>query len=89
LWLESPEEHLPTSIAGVLRLRATGRPLSDGSARRFAQDDAFSGGVEKHFQEGTAEPQIPPLRYAPVEMTSLFGNAKRRFQDEFVISTGA
>jgi hypothetical protein len=39
-------------------------------------------GVERHFQEGSAEPQISPLRYAPVEMTSLFGNAKRRFQDE-------
>src|ERR1700677_1514867 len=25
--------------------------------------------VEKHFQEGTAEPQISPLRFAPVEMT--------------------
>src|ERR1700678_4466810 len=27
-------------------------------------------------------PQIPPLRYAPVGMTILFGNAKSRFQDE-------
>jgi hypothetical protein len=25
--------------------------------------------VEKHFQERSAEPQIPPLRYAAVEMT--------------------
>ena len=25
--------------------------------------------VEKHFQEGAAEPQISPLRCAPVEMT--------------------
>jgi len=25
--------------------------------------------VEKHFQEGTAEPQVSPLRCAPVEMT--------------------
>jgi hypothetical protein len=25
--------------------------------------------VEKHFQEGTVEPQISPLRCAPVEMT--------------------
>jgi hypothetical protein len=29
LWLESSEEHLPTSIAGVLRLRAISRPLCD------------------------------------------------------------
>jgi len=27
-------------------------------------------------------PQIPPLRYAPVGMTILFGNARCRFQDE-------
>jgi hypothetical protein len=27
LWLESSEEHLPASIAGVLRLRAMSRPL--------------------------------------------------------------
>ena len=37
LWLESSEEHLPTGIAGVLRLRAMSRPLCDRSARRFAQ----------------------------------------------------
>ena len=43
LWLESWEEHLPTSIAGVLRLRAISRPLCDRSARRFAQDDSFVG----------------------------------------------
>ncbi len=47
LWLESWEEHLPTSIAGVLRLRAISRPLCDRAARRFAQDDGFVGG-EKH-----------------------------------------
>jgi hypothetical protein len=44
LWLESSEEHLPTSIAGVLRLRAMSRPLHDRSARRFAQDDDFAWG---------------------------------------------
>src|ERR1700733_9992844 len=41
--LESLEEHLITFIAGVLRLRATSRPLCDRSARRFAQDDGFVG----------------------------------------------
>jgi hypothetical protein len=25
--------------------------------------------VEKHLQEGFAEPQVPPLRFAPVGMT--------------------
>jgi hypothetical protein len=44
LWLESFEEHLPTIIAGVLRLGAIRRPLCDRSARRFAQDDGFVGG---------------------------------------------
>jgi hypothetical protein len=34
-----------------------------------------------------AKPQISPLRYASVEMTILFGNAKYRFQDKIVIST--
>src|ERR1700722_4917765 len=43
-WPESLEEHLRTSIAGVLRLRAIGCPLCDRFARRFAQDDAFVGG---------------------------------------------
>jgi hypothetical protein len=28
-------------------------------------------GVEKHFQYGSVELQIPPLRYAPVGMTLL------------------
>jgi hypothetical protein len=44
LWLKNLEEHLITVIAGVLRLRATSRPLYDKSARRFAQDDGFVGG---------------------------------------------
>src|SRR5271154_3164987 len=43
-WPESFEDHLPTSIAGVLRLRAISRPLCNRSARRFAQDDGFVGG---------------------------------------------
>jgi hypothetical protein len=41
LWSESLEEHLPTSMAGVLRLRAVNPSLCDGSTRRFAQDDDF------------------------------------------------
>jgi hypothetical protein len=44
LWLESLEQHLITVVAGVLRLRATSRPLCDRSAWRFAQDDGFVGG---------------------------------------------
>jgi hypothetical protein len=46
--VETSEEHLPTSIAGVLRLRAKSRPLCDRFARRFAQDDGFLR-VEKHL----------------------------------------
>jgi hypothetical protein len=43
---ESSQEHLPTSIAGVLRLRAIKRSVCDRSAKRFAQDDGFVGGLK-------------------------------------------
>jgi hypothetical protein len=46
LWPESCEEHLPISIAGVLRLRAVSPVLSDRSARRFAQDDDSVVGIK-------------------------------------------
>jgi hypothetical protein len=46
LWLESYEQHLLISTAGVLRLRAIGRPLCESSARRFTQDDGFAGRLE-------------------------------------------
>jgi hypothetical protein len=41
----------------------------------------------RRFDEGKLaptgrEPQISPLRYAPVEMTILFGNARSCSQDE-------
>jgi hypothetical protein len=45
-WLENFEEHVLTIIAGVLRLRAISRSLCDRSARRFAQDDGFVGGLK-------------------------------------------
>jgi hypothetical protein len=41
-WPENWEGHLPTNIAGVLRLRAVSRSLCDRTARRFAQDDGFA-----------------------------------------------
>jgi hypothetical protein len=40
---ESSGEHRPTTILGVLRLRARNPLLSDRSARRFAQDDGPVG----------------------------------------------
>jgi hypothetical protein len=43
---ESSQEHLPGSIAGVLRLRAIRPLLCDRSAKRFAQDDGFVRGLE-------------------------------------------
>jgi hypothetical protein len=46
LWPESFEEHLPTSIAGVLRLRAMSPLFCDRAAKRFAQDDGFVGGLK-------------------------------------------
>src|ERR1700685_3246784 len=38
---ESSQEHLPTSIARVLRLRAIKPSVCEKSAKRFAQDDGF------------------------------------------------
>ena len=35
-------------------------------------------GGGKHFQERTAEPQVPPLRFAPVGMTILRGGSVAR-----------
>jgi hypothetical protein len=43
---ESSQEHLSTSIAGVLRLRAIKLCVYDRSAKGFAQDDGFVGGLE-------------------------------------------
>jgi hypothetical protein len=43
---ENFQEHLPTSIAGVLRLRAIKPSVCDRSAKRFAQDDGFVGGLK-------------------------------------------
>jgi hypothetical protein len=37
---------LPISIAGVLRLRAIKPIVCDRSAKRFAQDDGFVGGLK-------------------------------------------
>jgi hypothetical protein len=42
---ESSQEHLPTSIAVVLRLRAIKPSACDRSAKRFAQDYGFVGGL--------------------------------------------
>jgi hypothetical protein len=56
---ESSQEHLPTSIAEVLRLRAIKPCLCDRCARRFAQDDnSFEQGVQAFPGEvrGTADP---------------------------------
>jgi len=40
-------------------------------------------GYTRKIREGRGgAPQIPPLRYAPVGMTILFGNAQYDFQDE-------
>jgi hypothetical protein len=41
----------------VLRLRVKGKEETDVATQlRY---------VEKHFQERSAEPQVPPLRFAP------------------------
>jgi hypothetical protein len=51
LWPESLEEHLPASIAGVLRLRAVNPSLCDESARRFAQDGDFVEGRKPRYEQ--------------------------------------
>jgi hypothetical protein len=45
----SSQEHLPTSIAGVLRLRALKPSVSDRFAKRFAQDDVLGGCLKKNI----------------------------------------
>ena len=51
---ESSEEHRPTAILGVLRLRARNPLLSGRSATRFAQDDGLVG-VLKNLLVGCAK----------------------------------
>ena len=63
-WPENPEAHVPTSILGVLRLRAINPLLSDRSARRFAQDDGFVVSFEKIVvgcvrMQGSKKSQLP------------------------------
>ena len=65
--------------------RAAGRTADPSTSLRFGRDDKGRGvtqvGVvagwafEKTFQERAAEPQVPPLRFAPVGMTILLRGA--------------
>jgi hypothetical protein len=48
---ESSQEHLATSIAGVLRLRAIKPSVCDRSAKRFAQDDGSVGGLKYSWSD--------------------------------------
>src|SRR6266700_3000693 len=68
---ESSQEHLPTSIAGVLRLRAIKPSVCERSARRFAQDDDFVGGLEIQVV-GYAENAKRSKQSQALEMTILF-----------------
>jgi hypothetical protein len=43
---ESSQEHLPTSIAGLLRLSARKPVFAIDPLKRFAQDDGFVGGLK-------------------------------------------
>jgi hypothetical protein len=59
--------------------RAAGRNADPSTSPRFGRDDKGRGvtqvrvvagwAFEKPFQERAAEPQVPPLRFAPVGMT--------------------
>ena len=50
-------------------------PLKRVCKYRVKRNVHYDSSVEKHFQEGTVEPQISPLRCASVEMTK--GSASR------------
>ena len=50
---KAPSDFSEISIAGVLRLRAQAPVSRDKSVRRFAQDDAFLEGIEKHLVGST------------------------------------
>ena len=68
---KAPKSILPTSIAGVLRLRAIKPSVCDRSARRFAQDDDFVGGLEIQVV-GYAENAKRSKQSQALEMTILF-----------------
>ena len=58
---------MPTSIAGVLRLRAINPLLCDRSSRRFAQDDDFVGALKvtrskRCVTRSTCEATLSPKR---------------------------
>ena len=75
LWPESCEEHLPISIAGVLRLRAVSPVLSDRSARRFAQDDDSVVGIKNIGS--SAKNTKRSKKSQALRMTILWENRKR------------
>jgi hypothetical protein len=62
---ESPKEHLLTSIAEVLRLRAIKPIVCDRSAKRFAQDDGFVWGLEIQLESADAKGQPALGRETP------------------------
>jgi alpha-D-ribose 1-methylphosphonate 5-triphosphate synthase subunit PhnI len=81
---ESSQEHLPTSIAEVLRLRAIKASVCDKSAKRFAQDDDFVVSWKRFAQDdgfvwgleiqvvGYAENTKRSKKSQALEMTILF-----------------
>jgi hypothetical protein len=75
---ESSQEHLPTRIAGVLRLRAIKFSVCDKSARRFAQDDGFVGGLKGLEIQlvGHAENTKRSKKSQALRMTALSGGLK-------------
>ncbi len=69
LWLESSEEHLPTSIAGVLRLRATEPPVTRidprGASLRMTAwwgGENFRSAVQKTRRDQKSHKLLPERR---------------------------
>jgi hypothetical protein len=57
-WAEMKRAEMPQWLKPLFGVRAEARTLQGRLP-----------GMEKHFQDGSVELQIPPLRYAPVGMT--------------------
>ena len=59
-----------------------GAPTSRGLLRVLTRGLESLRKNSENLGSPKGAPQIPPLRYAPVGMTILFGNGRESFQDE-------
>jgi hypothetical protein len=69
----------PANFMGLSLFQAAHAVVSNA-----AWQEILERPVEKHPQEGSAEPQVPPLRFAPVGMT----RGGQRFRREWIPDRG-